>query len=168
MTILPVPLTDFRADMAKYLNMLGGVEVHVTKHGRTIAVVRKPEDARKVEDPPGGERIRLMEALLEREVEREPAPKPSPFIYVAGEVAGVGDTVFYRGEDGTERKAGVVILPPVTEDLTWDREAPIIIGADPSTGPDLTATTVYQKHDDGTVEAVDPAPFDPFGFMGGI
>lgn len=153
MTILPVPLTDFRADMAKYLNMLGNVEVHVTKHGRTIAVVRRPEDARKVEDPPGEERVRLMEALLEREVEREPAPTAA-FSNVAGIPVAVSD-----------------IAPEDTVTMVWPvppNGESYVLGTDPSTSSDLTATTVYQKRDDGTVEAVDPAPFDPFDFMGGI
>lgn len=157
MTILPVPLTDFRADMAKYLNMLGNVEVHVTKHGRTIAVIRKPEDARKVEDPPGGERIRLMEALLDRDVEREPMVA---FSTIAGIPVAVSDIA---AEDTVTmvvvKDSGMWMAPPDGESYA--------LGADPATGPDLTATTVYQKRNDGTVEAVDPAPFDPFDFLGG-
>lgn len=223
MTILPVPLTDFRGDMAKYLNMLGAVEIHVTKHGRTIAVVRKPEDARKVEDPPGEERVRLMEALLSGEgkptkitpVKSTPGDpryhtgvagaagstmgrggaggefsvKPSTAIdqYRAGNREAVYEMTFEEKmaefgrrtfgpqirvtefgyydppTDPAEIAAGDAAVQKALDDGTM-----FSIGADPSTGPDLTAATVYQKHEDGIVEAVDPAPFDPFDFMGGI
>jgi prevent-host-death family protein len=64
---LPVPLSTFRANLPHYIALLQeGTQIMVTKHGRDVALVTKPEDAAGVEDPPGEE---LMERLLSGEGE---------------------------------------------------------------------------------------------------
>lgn len=56
MTILPVPIADFRANLKKYADMLrsGNLEIVVTNHGKAILRCLTPDDVvSEVENPPG-------------------------------------------------------------------------------------------------------------------
>ena len=79
MTILPVPIAGFRANLKKYTDMLrgGNLEILVTNHGKAILRCLTPDDViPEVENPPGVN-VELMERLLSGE--GEPA-RPAPTI----------------------------------------------------------------------------------------
>lgn len=184
---LPVPLSTFRANLPHYIALLQeGTQIMVTKHGRDVALVTKPEDAAGVEDPPGEE---LMERLLSGEGE-ECSPDTITPVYTDGPMgeAKVGDAVYFDGPLGKQLVGHVAPPPGPTTTFTFTTgpaqlaETPTVTVSAGNANPasagaggllvfadaagntvneaDITATTLLHRDEAGVVSVVDVGLFD--------
>ena len=118
MTLLPVPIADFRANLKKYADMLrgGDLEILVTNHGKAILRCLTPDDVLpEVENPPGVN-VELMERLLSGEGE----PTTITPVYTEGPLADVGDEVYVDGPFG-KQLVGRVVADPVNGGVLLER-----------------------------------------------
>lgn len=127
MTLLPVPIADFRANLKKYADMLraGGPEILVTNHGKAILRCLTPDDVVPEAENPPGVNVGMGD------------PR-----YHTGVSGAAGSTLGRGGAGG-----GLMVTLPGPAGAT--------LGIDPSTGPDLTATTLLHRDDASKVTVVD-------------
>lgn len=172
MTILHVPIADFRANLKKYADMLraSNLEILVTNHGKAILRCLTPDDVLpEVENPPGVN-VELMERLLSGEGE----PTTITPVYTNGPamevemVKAVTESGFdvARDEDGALHIVEAVADALHADGWHMDSFTPhgvAVVTVDLGSGPDLTATTVYHRDDANKVTVVDDN--DPFGLL---
>lgn len=93
MTILPVTVSDFREELQKHIDTLqpGTVEIHVTRHKKTVMRCLPPLAPPEVENPPGVD-AELMNRLWSGEEE------PTPLAVVV--VSTPGDPRYHSGVSG--------------------------------------------------------------------